>query len=165
MSHKEIHETKLPGVGVQHDFETEDGSRVGVITHHTGRRDFLIFSDNDPDRCSSATTFTEQEAYLLGEMLGASQVVETIGNIQQTIIGGLALDWIVIHRDWSCVNASLSSLKLPDAGVQVLAIIRNENTIPDPSPNMILKSDDVILVVGKPAEIRAASDVLHGEVT
>lgn len=165
MSQIKIHETKLPGVGVQHDFQTEDGRRVGVITHHTGRRDFLLFSDNDPDRCSSATTFTEQEAQLLGEMLGASQVVQTIGNIQQTVVGGLALDWIIVHRDWSCVNTTLGSLKIAEAGVQILAIIRNESTIPDPSANMILQPEDVILVVGKPEQIRVASDVLHGEVT
>lgn len=164
MSQIKIHETKLPGVGVQHDFETEEGPRVGVITHHTGRRDFLLFAKNDPDRCSSATTFTEQESQLLGELLGASQVVQTIGNIQQTIIGGLALDWIVVHQDWSCVSATLSSLKIAEAGVQVVAIIRNESTIPDPSPNTILQSDDVILVVGKPDKIRVVSDTLHGEV-
>jgi len=160
MKHK-IRETQLPGVGVQLDFETEQGNRVGVIAHHTGRRDFLVFSADDPDMCASATSLTEEEAQLLGEMFGASQVVKSINSIQQSI-GGLALDWIPIQDDWPCTNASIRGLGLYQTGTQIIAVIRGEKTHAAPDPSFRLQAGDTVLVIGKPEGIKEAHDVMAG---
>ncbi len=162
MSQIRIQETQLPGVGVQHDFETEAGRRVGVITHHTGRRDFLLFSPNDPDMCASSMPLSEQEAQLLGELMGASKVVETIGSIRQSV-GGLAIDWIPVQEDWVCANASIKGLGLYQTGTHIVAVIRNEETIPAPEPTFHIQPGDTVLVVGKPEGIRKAYDMMHGE--
>lgn len=34
----EVHRTPLPGIGLRHEFVTERGRRVGVISHRSGRR-------------------------------------------------------------------------------------------------------------------------------
>ena len=36
-----VSETKLPGVGVRHDFLTDTGRRVGVVAHRDGKRDLV----------------------------------------------------------------------------------------------------------------------------
>ncbi len=164
MSQINIRETKLPGVGVQHDFETETGTRVGVITHHTGRRDFLIFSPNDPDLCASSTTFNEQEAQLLGELFGASKVVETISNIQQSI-AGLAIDWIPVQEGWACNNASIRGLGLSHTGTLIIAVIRGEETFPAPGADFRVLAGDTVVVIGKPEGIREANELMRGVVT
>lgn len=164
MSQISIRETSLPGVGVQHDFETETGTRVGVITHHSGRRDFLIFSPNDPDLCASSTSFTEQESQLLGELFGASKVVETIGHIQQNI-AGLAIDWIPVQEGWACNNVNIRGLGLSATGTLIIAVIRGEETIPAPGADFRVKSGDTVVVIGKPEGIRQASELMRGEVT
>ena len=160
-----IRETQLPGVGVQLDFETEQGNRVGVIAHHTGRRDFLVFSADDPDMCASATSFTEEEAQILGEMLGASQVVKSINSIQQSI-GGIAIDWIPIQENWPCANASIRGLGLYNTGTQIVAVIRGDETVPVPAPepNFRLQPGDTAVVVGKPEGIKEAHDLMAGVV-
>ncbi len=162
MSEIKIRETKLPGVGVQHDFETELGTRVGVISHHSGRRDFLIFSPDDPDLCASSTAFTEQESQILGELFGASKVVETIGSIQQSV-AGLAIDWIPVQQGWRCENASIRELGLTETGTLIIAIIRGEQTIPTPEADFRVRSGDTAVVIGKPDGIRAAHDLMRGE--
>jgi len=161
--HGKIRETKLPGVGVQLDFETEQGVRVGVIAHNTGRRDFLVFSADDPDMCASATSFTEEEGLLLGEMFGASQLVQSMNTLKQSI-GGLTIDWIEIQPDWPCNNASIRGLGLFQSGTQIVAVVRGEETIPAPEPNFRLQSGDTIVVVGKPEGIKEAHDLMAGVV-
>ena len=47
----EVTEVRLPGVGVRHDYTTEAGERVGVLTHRGGRREILVYDRDDPDRC------------------------------------------------------------------------------------------------------------------
>ena len=49
MSKINIQETTLPGVGVRHEFTTDNGDRIGVITHHAGNRDVLVYDKMDPD--------------------------------------------------------------------------------------------------------------------
>ncbi len=157
-----IQETQLPGVGVQHDFQTESGQRVGIISHHTGRRDFLVFSANDPDMCATSMSFSEQESQLLGELMGASKVVESIGNIQQSV-GGLAIDWIPVQESWVCANASIKGLGLYATGTNIVAVIRGEETIAAPEPTFRIQPGDTVLVVGKPEGIREAYEMMMGE--
>ena len=45
----DVQETKLPGIGVRHEFVTDDGNRLAVLSHRTGRRDLLIYDSADPD--------------------------------------------------------------------------------------------------------------------
>jgi TrkA domain protein len=39
----DIQETTLPGVGLRHDFTTQRGHQVGVVSYRTGRRDLLLY--------------------------------------------------------------------------------------------------------------------------
>lgn len=162
MSQININETQLPGVGVQHDFMLEEGGRIGVITHHSGRRDFLMYSADDPDMCAKAIALSEQESELLGEMLGASKVVETIGNIQQSV-GGLAIDWIPVRDNWKCSTASIKDLGLYETGTQIVAVIRETKTIPAPQPSFHLQSGDTAVVVGTPEGIKEAYHMMQGD--
>ena len=41
----DVRETKLPGVGVRHDFTTDDGRDVGVLVHRDGRRAYVYVPD------------------------------------------------------------------------------------------------------------------------
>lgn len=158
---KTIEETNLPGVGIRHDFETESGERIGVITHHTGKRDLLLYDRNDPDICQSVVDLTEDEARTFGEMLGASQVTRSLNNLQQSI-GGLAIDWIPIRSDWECTGHTLAEVNLSKTGVLVVAVIRNGDTVPMPPADFQIFSGDTAVVVGTPDGIRQAGELMHG---
>ncbi|HWC25402.1 MAG TPA: hypothetical protein VG474_02360 [Solirubrobacteraceae bacterium] len=71
-----IDETLLPGIGVRHDFVTAAGTRIGVITYRDGRRELVVFAEDDPDECSVSIALDEDDARALADMLGGSQIIE-----------------------------------------------------------------------------------------
>lgn len=160
MTSIQIRETKLPGVGVEHEFTTDSGERVGVISHHTGRRDLVVYDVQDPDLCRLALQFSEDEAATLGSLLGAFQVVESLSTVQQAV-GGLAIDWIPIRDGWACNGATLAQLALTRRGVNIIAVVRGDETIPVPQAEFALRSGDTLIVVGKPESIQTAYDLMQ----
>ena len=161
MTKIDIRETKLAGVGVQHDFPLETGGRIGVITHHTGRRDFLVFSHDDPDFCSIALQFSEDEARLLGQLMGVSQVVQAMADIHQ-FPGGLAIDWITIGDQWTCRGESVQSLGLSSVGINIIAILRLDTTHTAPLADFKLLPQDTIIMTGTPEDILKAIKLMQG---
>ncbi len=89
----DVRETKLPGVGVRHEFTTENGDDIGVLVHHDGRREILVYDSDDPDKCSSLVSLTAADTRTVSELLGASRVTEAVAAVQQEI-EGLAIEWI-----------------------------------------------------------------------
>lgn len=164
MSKIEIRETKLPGVGIQHDFELESGRRIGIITHHSGRRDFLMFDSDDPDMCSIALKMSEEEASLLGEMLGANKVVNALANIHQ-FVGGLSIDWIPVGADWLCSGTPIRDIGLRQIGANIIAVVRNGKTIPSPDADFQIMGGDTVVVVGRPESIKETHDMMQGDPT
>jgi K+:H+ antiporter subunit KhtT len=76
-----IEETRLPGIGLRHDFTTSDGTRIGLVTYRDGRRELLIYDDRDPDECRVRLVLSEQDAETLAELLGASEVIERLAEL------------------------------------------------------------------------------------
>ena len=62
----------FPGVGVKLEFTTEEGRIVGVLVHRDGRREILIYDDDDPDACSSSLELTAADTRTMSELLGGS---------------------------------------------------------------------------------------------
>lgn len=73
-----IDETRLPGIGLRHDFVTARGTRIGVITYRDGRRELVVFAQHDPDECRATVQLDEEDAHALADMLGGSQIVEHV---------------------------------------------------------------------------------------
>lgn len=157
-----IEETQLPGVGVRHEFSTDNGERIGVITHHSGQRDMLVYDKDDPDICRLSLRMTEQEAGQLGRLLGASEVAKTFANLAQDV-AGLSIDWIPIRSDWECNGRTIEAVGMRQkTGVTIIAVIRNGQTIPSPGPDFQLWSGDTVVIIGTSADIQKAYDEMHG---
>ena len=154
-------ETQLPGVGVRHDFITELGRRVGVITRHGGRRELLVYRDDDPDSCIATVHLEEADRQALVEILGGSQVTRTLTDLQQRV-EGLAIDWLPIAKDWFAAGHTIADTQMRRrTGVSIVAILRDGSTIPSPEPSEPLSAGDTVVVVGTPEGIEAASIVLR----
>ena len=71
----DVRRVKLPGVGVLHTFVTDDGGKVGVITHRSGHSDLITFADSDKVSDSSKVSLRldEDEAHTLTELLGGTK--------------------------------------------------------------------------------------------
>jgi TrkA domain protein len=144
----DVRETKLPGVGVRHEFTTEDGDDIGVLVHHDGRREIMIYDSDDPDKCSTLVSLSAADTRTVSELLGASRVTEAVAAVQQEI-EGLAIEWIELTPDSPASGATIGDgMYRTKTGSSIVAVIRGGESIPAPGPEFPLLAGDVVVGVG-----------------
>jgi TrkA domain protein len=155
-----VRETQLPGVGVKHDFRTEDGREVGVLVHRDGRRDIVVYDADDPDTCSAQITFSRLDTRTLAELLGASQVTEAIVAVQQAI-EGLTIEWLTVADDSAAVGRSIADGEYRTrTGTSIVAVVRGVTSIPAPGPEFVFDGGDVAVAVGTTEGLDALRDLI-----
>lgn len=161
----EITETPLPGVGVRHDFACDSDQRVGVVSHHSGRRDLLLYDRDDPDRVAETVSMSSDEARSLGDLLGGPNIVERLDGLRQQIVG-LEIAWLPISPKSPLVGQPLGKSEMRSkTGVSIVAILRGDTPIPAPGPDDVLEGDDVAVVVGTDRGIDDAATMLSAPQT
>lgn len=157
----QVKETTLPGVGVRHEFVTKNGDRLGTVTHHSGRRDLLVFSRKDPDACAQVVRLDGDDDLTLAGLLGAAQVTHGQEQARQEV-GGLSIDWLPISEAYSCSGCAISDTGLFEAtGVTVVAVVRHGQVIPTPDGSFRLRANDMAVVVGPVEGIARAHELLE----
>ncbi len=156
----QIEETPLPGVGVRYDFKTQEGQRVGVIHHRSGRREVFVCAPGDPDTVRATLTLSTDEARTLVDLLGGSKIVENLAHLQQRV-EGLAIDWLEIAPESPYSGRTMGEAAIRTrTGVSIVAVLRNDTTFPAPSPDFLIEADDTLVVVGTPEGISMVGDIL-----
>jgi TrkA domain protein len=144
----EVRETKLPGVGVRHEFTTDNGDDIGVLVHHDGRREILVYDSDDPDKCSTLVSLSVADTRTVSELLGSSRVTEAVTAVQQEI-EGLAIEWIEITATSPASGATIGDgMYRTKTGSSIVAVIRDGESIPAPGPEFPLLTGDVVVGVG-----------------
>ena len=150
----DVQETHLPGIGVRFDFPTSTGIRIGVLVHKTGRRELLVYRQEDPDECAISVDLASDEARTLAEMLGASRIIEQLDNLRQEV-DGLSIDWITVEENAEWASRTLSEAAVhTQTGVSVVAIITANGSIAAPGANDVLRPGTTIVAVGIAEGIR-----------
>lgn len=157
----EIHEVKLPGVGVRFEFQTAEGKRIGVISHRTGLREIYVSRADDPDEFQRVLGLSPDDARTLAELLGATRVAEQLAELQQRI-EGLVIDWLPVRKDSAYVGRTIGDARIRSrTGVSVVAIVRGEEAVPAPGPEQLLQADDYLVVVGTARGVEEAVELLR----
>lgn len=144
----EVTETQLPGVGVRYEFTTGDGARVGVLHHHSGRREIVTYDAQDPDVARSVLELSAEDSRTISDLLGANQVTEALQAVQQRI-EGLTLEWIDIPSGAGVAGCTIGEGELRTrTGASVVAVIRGDSSEPAPGPEFVLEAGDVVVAVG-----------------
>ena len=157
----EIHEVKLPGVGVRYEFETVEGRRIGVISHRSGLREIYVALPEDADEFKRVLGLSPDDARTLAELLGATRVAQQLAELQQRI-EGLVIDWLPVREDSHYVGRTIGDAQLRSrTGVSVVAIVRGEEAVPAPGPDDRLENGDYLVVVGTSRGVEQAVEVLR----
>lgn len=157
----EIHEVKLPGVGVRFEFETTEGKRLGVISHRTGLREIYVSRPDDPDEFNRVLGLSPDDARTLAELLGATRVAQQLAELQQRI-EGLVIDWLPVRADSAYAGRTIGDTRLRTrTGISVVAIVRGEDAVPAPGPEQPLESGDYLVVVGTARGVEQAVELLR----
>ncbi|MEZ5126475.1 MAG: TrkA C-terminal domain-containing protein [Thermoleophilia bacterium] len=159
----EIIETRLPGVGIRHEFVTSRGERLGIITHHSGRRELIFCAACDPDVCRDVVRLEEDDVRTLSDILGQSQVVENV-NAMHLSLQGLTIDWLPVTAEAPCASCTLYDVEHHDeTPASIVAVVRNGKTIAAPPSSFELEPGDTAVVVGTPEGAAALAKLLLGE--
>lgn len=155
-----IEETSLPGVGRRLDFTSEDGNRIGVIHHRTGRRELFICSTEDPDSVRQSLSLSDDDSHTLAEALGGSTVIENLNSLQQQI-EGLAIDWLTVRTGTPYAGKTIGDARVRTrTGVSVVAVIRGDQAFPAPGPEFAIQAEDTLVVVGTSEGIKSVDEIL-----
>ena len=158
----EVRETKLPGVGVRHEFTDEEGNDVGVIVHHDGRREIVAYDADDPDACHSLVSLSEPDTQTLAQILGVNPVTEIVAEIRQ-VIEELAIDWTQLPSDSPAAGTTIGSGEFRShTGASIVAVIRDNLPVPSPEADFVLEEGDVIVAVGPPEGLTTLRSMLGG---
>lgn len=158
-----VDETQLPGVGVRHDFVTRRGERIGVITHRTGHRELLIYDQEDPDACRETLRLEEDEIRTLSDMLGGSDVTDTLSALEQSV-EGLTIDWVRVAGTSRCSGHTLADLGLrTEVSASIVAVLRDGQAVPAPPLDFEMLEGDTAVVVGTKDGARQVVATLQGE--
>jgi TrkA domain protein len=158
----EVFETPLPGVGVRYELHTQRGDQLGVLAHRSGRYELVLYDADDRDAAARAVLLERSDAQALVDLLGGSQIVERLGSLRQHLTD-LALDWITIPKGAPSDGQSIGETELRTrTGASIVAIVRDDTSIPAPGPDTQVQAGDVVVVVGTDEGIEAASRHLRG---
>jgi TrkA domain protein len=153
----EVRRVKLPGVGVLHTFVTDDGGKVGVISHRSGHSDLITFADSEEGSSAKKVSLRldEDEAHTLAELLGGTKITESLSGLDQ--IPGLSIDWFHVDYDDHIAGQPIGNMTergLP--GVTVVAIVRGESANPAPAVDFKVFPGDTLVVAGAPEKVAKA---------
>jgi TrkA domain protein len=153
-----ITEVTLPGVGVRHELVASSGQRLAVISYRTGRRELAIYQRGDPDACTTVIELDAEDTAALAGLLGAPQVSASISAMQR--IEGLAIDWLSVGEG-AATSIGAGGFRTR-TGASIVAVLRGDETIAAPGPDLTLAAGDVVVAVGTPDGLAQLGSLLRG---
>jgi TrkA domain protein len=157
----EIRETKLPGLGVRYEFTTQEGKRIGVVSHRAGRKEVFLADPEDPDAFQRMLGLGDDDARTLADLLGGSRIAQELNELQQHV-EGLAIDWLPVRQDSPYAGRTIGVARVRTrTGVSIVAVLRGEQAIPAPGPDLEMRAGDYLVVVGTTRGIEEVVELLH----
>jgi TrkA domain protein len=156
----DVDRTPLPGIGLQHTFATRKGRRVGVVSHHSGRRDLVIYRRDDPDSASELVVLCPEEASGLAELLGTTRITERLDKLRRQV-EGLVTAPVRIPEGSPYAGRPLGDTRIRTlTGASIVAVLRSQEVVASPRPDFTFATGDVVMVVGDEEGTAAATAIL-----
>ncbi|GAB2835987.1 cation:proton antiporter regulatory subunit [Actinocorallia aurea] len=156
----DVEQTALPGIGLRHEFTTQAGRRIGVVSYRTGRRDLVVYDPQDPDRVCETVKLNDEEADALVELLGAPRIVARLNALHREVEGLVSLQ-VPVSAQWAGRAMGDAQVRT-QTGASIVAIVRSGQVNASPAPDFVFAAQDVVVVVGSPESTEAAGHVLAG---
>ena len=145
-----IYESDLPGVGKKFEVDLEDGERLVIVTHNTGKREVYLKANPDADG-DKLFEVSDQLARKIGTILEGAyfQPVET--EQVETMLGDdTFLEWYGVTETADIAGKSLADARVRErTGVSIVAIQRGDDLISPPTPETVLEVGDTLVVIGE----------------
>jgi TrkA domain protein len=151
-----VYESDLPGVGKKHEVELDDGSRLVVVTHNTGKREVYRRPDEESDS-EKLFELSDRLARQFGTILEGAYFQPVQSQDLETVLGGsTVIEWVDVADGSSLVGETLAEADVRgEFGVSIIAIQRDEETLANPGADTRLEAGDTLVAVGPRDNCRA----------
>lgn len=157
----DVDRTALPGIGLQHVFNTARGRRIGIVSHRTGRRDLVVYDREDPDRAAVTVVLTSDEANVIAELMGTARIVERLADLHRQV-EGLVSEQIRIAPGSPFSGRTLGDTEARSrTGASIVAVVRAGSVIASPRPDFAFETNDVVVAVGTAEGTAAVTALLQ----
>lgn len=156
----DVERTDLPGIGLRHEFRTARGQYAAVISHHSGRRDLVVYHPQDPDTALATLVLKPDEANGVAELLGTARIVERLAELQRQVTG------LVTSQTPIAAGSPYDARPLGDTqarsrtGASIVAVIRAGEVIASPDPGFRFHARDIVVAVGTQEGTAAVAEIL-----
>lgn len=158
-----MEQTSLPGIGTRHDFVTESGERIGVVSHRDGRRALIVYDRDDPDARLAAIPLTDDEAEALADLLGASLMLGQLAGLRDQA-AGLLTEQLPLPASSPFVGRKLGDTRARTrTSASIVAVLRSAQVIPSPGPSFQFENGDVVVAVGTRRGLDALTRILAND--
>jgi TrkA domain protein len=155
----DVDRVPLPGIGVRYAFTTQRRRRIGVVSHHTGRRELVIYDKDDPDTAAVSVALAAAEADVLAELLGTTRVVERLEDLHRQV-EGLVTRQIPVEAGSPYAGRTLGDTRTRTrTGASIVAVVRDREVIASPRPDVRFDAGDIVVVVGTDEGTEAVAEL------
>jgi TrkA domain protein len=156
----EIRRTALPRIGMRHELTTRSGRRLGVVSHRTGRRDLVIYDQDDADLACETVELDGDEANAVAELLGGPRVDHGLEELHRVAEEPVTVK-LTIRDDSPYAGRAMGEAGVRTrTGASVVAVARAGRLFISPAPSFVFAPGDLVVVMGSTEGISAAADIL-----
>ena len=93
-----------------------------------------------------------QESYLMQDSVSG----------RMSILKNTEVDWIKMQEDNLLVSKTIADSKIRTlTGASIISIVKNDNNIPNPSPDTIIEADDILVVLGTSEQLLKLKEIIN----
>jgi TrkA domain protein len=156
----ELDRTALPGTGVAYSLATDEGQRIGVVAHLSGRRDLISYDPEDRDRVLHTVALNETEARTVAQLLDLPVFVDQVNELARGLDGVEAVRIPIPAESPYCGRPLGDTRARTRTGASIVAVVRDGQVIPSPAPDFEFRHGDAVVAVGDDAAVTALRDIL-----
>ena len=144
----DLEETLLPGVGVRYQLRIRSGEVLGIVVQREGGAEVSVYDRRDPDRARDVFRLSAEEADAVAEVLGASRLMQRFADLSKEV-PGLQSARFPIRPGSPFDGRSLGDTRARTlTGCSIVAIVRDSDVVPSPTPADQLRAGDVLVAIG-----------------
>jgi TrkA domain protein len=156
-----VYEAEVPGVGHKFELELDEEERLVVIVHYDGRRDLYRRPAPNADSVELAS-LTGRQARQLGSILEGAYFQPVEMDDLGVPLGDSIIEWLTVEGDSPVAGESLAECDIRErTGASVIALQRDEQTMPNPEPDLEIESGDVIVAIGTREQHQALAEFVE----
>jgi TrkA domain protein len=143
-----VYESDLPGVGKKFEVEIDDGERLVIVIHNTGKREvFHRVGDEDSEKLFD---LSDRLARQVGSILEGAHFQPVKSDTTETMLDGDSLlEWVKVAEGSDIVGKTLEELDFRNVtGASVVSIQRDDTAESNPGPETVIRAGDTLIILG-----------------